>query len=255
MMLAKRVIACLDVKQGRVVKGTEFVQLRDIGDPAVMAANYEHQGADEIVFLDIAAGPDGRATTLDVVRDAAQHLFVPLTVGGGIRSVDDFAAVLSAGADKVAVNSAAIRDPSVLTNAATRFGSQCVVSSIDVRGDVVRGWTVYADGGRSPTGLDAVAWARECAERGAGEILVTSIDRDGRRSGYDVELTAAVADAVSVPVVASGGAASPTDVCTVLRQTGAAAALIAGSLHDGDTSVFAIKKEMRAAGIPVRWSL
>jgi cyclase len=255
MMLAKRVIACLDVKCGRVVKGTEFVQLRDVGDPAAMAAGYERQGVDEIVFLDIAAGPDGRATTLDAVRATAEHVFVPLTVGGGVRTVDDFAAVLRAGADKVAVNSASIRDPALLTEASRRFGAQCVVASIDVRGSARLGWRVYCDGGRTPMSIDALAWARECAERGAGEILLTSIDRDGRRSGYDVELTDAVASAVSVPVVASGGAGSPADVCDVLSRTSAAAALIAGSLHDGDTSVFAIKKEMRAAGIPVRWSL
>lgn len=253
-MLTKRVIACLDVKDGRVVKGREFVQLRDVGNPALMAAQYERQGADEIVFLDIAAGPRGRATTLAAVHATAERLFVPLTVGGGIRTVDDFAVVLRSGADKVAVNSAAVSNPELLNHAAERFGRQCVVASIDVRGNARIGWNVHTDGGRTPTGLDGLAWARECAERGAGEILLTSIDRDGRRSGYDIELTATVSQAVNVPVIASGGAGSPADVCEVLARGRAQAALVAGSLHDGHMSIATIKRAMNSAGIAVRLS-
>ena len=248
-----RVVACLDVRGARVVKGRAFVSLRDMGDPADLAAAYERQGADEIVFLDVSATPEERATVLDVARETARRIFVPLTIGGGIRDADDVGRALRAGADKVSLNSAAVRDPGTLTRAASRFGSQCVVASIDARrrDDT---WSVFIDGGRRPTGLDAVAWARECERRGAGEILLTSIDRDGARSGYDLELTAAVSAAVGIPVVASGGAGRPADVVRVLRDAGADAALVAGVLHDGVTTIRKIKRELRDSGVTVRWT-
>lgn len=252
-MLTRRLIVCLDVDgaSGRVVKGTRFVGLRDVGEPAALAARYEADGADELVLLDISATPESRATMLDLVRRTAERLFIPLTVGGGIASADDIGAALRAGADKVGVNSAAVRRPAILTEGARRFGSQCIVASIDARreGEVAR---VYAAGGRERTDLEAVAWARECVARGAGEILLTSIDRDGRRDGYDLELTRAVADAVTVPVIASGGAGDATHVCAVMTDAGADAALVAGILHDGRTSVGALKAAMRAAALPVR---
>ena len=250
-MLTHRVIACLDVKDGRVVKGTNFVNLRDAGDPVVLAERYEAQGADEIVFLDIAATDDGRGTLLDLVRRAAERLFIPLTVGGGMRTVDGIANALRAGADKIAINSAAVRRPELLTQAAARFGSQCVVASIDAlrRGDR---WEVYVNGGREPTGFDAIEWAKRCAELGAGEILLTSIDRDGARSGYDVELLSRVARTVKVPVVASGGAGSAGDVIDAFVLGGADAALLAGVLHDGTTDIGSVKSALRAAGISVR---
>src|SRR5215207_4069588 len=210
-MLTRRVVVCLDVKGGRVVKGTQFVQLRDVGDPVELATRYEREGADEIVFLDISASAEERGTLLDVARRTAERLFVPLTIGGGIRSADDVGRALRAGADKVSVNSAAVERPEVLTESARRFGSQCVVASIDAKA-AGGGYEVFTRGGRTPTGLDAVAWARECVRRGAGEILLTSIDRDGARTGYDVALTRAVADAVDVPVIASGGAGTAEHV-------------------------------------------
>ena len=250
-MLARRVIVCLDVQGARVVKGTRFESLRDVGDPVELAERYEEAGADEIVFLDIAASPDERDTLLDMVRRTAVSLFIPLTVGGGIRSVDDVSRALQAGADKVSINSAAVARPELLTECAERYGAQCVVASIDAKRDSDR-WVVRTRGGRSGTTLDAVQWARECAERGAGEILLTSIDRDGVRSGYDIELTRAVSRAVSVPVVASGGAGSADDVVDALRTGEADAALVAGILHDGVTTVAELKKVMRGAGIPTR---
>lgn len=250
-MLTNRIIACLDVKGGRVVKGTSFVNLRDAGDPVALAERYEQQGADEIVFLDIAASDEDRGTLLDVVRRTAERLFIPLTVGGGMRTVDDIANALRAGADKTAMNSAAVRYPALLTNAARRFGSQCVVASIDaLRAET--GWEVYVNGGRHPTGLDAVEWARRCAELGAGEILLTSIDRDGARSGYDIELVSRVVQAVNIPVVASGGAGSAADVVDAFVRGGADAALLAGVLHDGTTDVQNVKAALCAANIPVR---
>ena len=253
-MLRRRVVVCLDVDRGRVVKGTRFVELRDVGDPTELAARYEADGADEIVFLDISASAEARGTLLDVARRTAERLFIPLTIGGGIRSVEDVGLALRSGADKVSINSAAVARPAVLTEAASRFGAQCVVASIDAKADPDGGggWRVYVHGGRTATQLDAVEWAAECVARGAGEILLTSIDRDGARTGYDLPLTAAVAAAVSVPVVASGGAGSAGDVCTVLRDAHADAALVAGILHDGVTSVGAIKMAMAGAGIPVR---
>lgn len=249
-MLSRRIVVCLDVQGGRVVKGTGFVNLRDVGDPVVLATRYEAEGADEVVFLDIAASAEERATLLDVARRTAERLFVPLTLGGGIRSADDVGLALRAGADKVSINSAAVRRPAVMTEAAERFGAQCVVASIDAKRDGDT-WRVYVKGGRERTELDAVAWAQECVARGAGEILLTSIDRDGARTGYDVELTRAVARAVTVPVVASGGAGSAADVCEAL-EAGAEAALLAGILHDGVTTVHAIKRAVADAGLPVR---
>lgn len=250
-MLTRRIIACLDVMDGRVVKGTRFVNLRDAGTPVALAESYEAQGADEIVFLDIAATEEQRGTLLDLVRSTAERLFIPLTVGGGMRTVDDIGNALRAGADKTAINSAAVRCPELLTNAARRFGSQCLVASIDaLRND--SGWEVYINGGRKPTGLDAVKWATRCAELGAGEILLTSIDQDGSRSGYDLELASRVASAVTVPVVASGGAGSADDVVDAFVRGRADAALIAGVLHDGTIDIRSVKSALRAAGIPVR---
>lgn len=250
-MLTHRVIACLDVKDGRVVKGKSFVDLRDAGDPVALAERYEEQGADEIVFLDIAATDEGRGTLLDLVRRTAERLFIPLTVGGGMRTVEDIASALRAGADKIAINSAAVRRPELLTHAATRFGSQCVVASIDAlrRGE---SWEVHVNGGREPTGLDAIDWAIRCAELGAGEILLTSIDRDGARSGYDIELLSRVSRAVTVPIVASGGAGSARDVVDAFIRGGADAALLAGVLHDATTDIRSLKSALRAASIPVR---
>lgn len=250
-MLTHRIIACLDVMDGRVVKGTNFVNLRDSGDPVALAERYEAQGADEIVFLDIAATIERRATLLDLVRRTAERLFIPLTVGGGMRTVDDIASALRAGADKTAINSAAVRCPELLTQASQRFGSQCVVASIDaLRKDA--SWEVYVNGGRDPTGLDAIDWAARCAELGAGEILLTSIDRDGARSGYDIELVSAVVQAVKVPVVASGGAGSACHVVDAITRGGADAALLAGVLHDKTTNIASVKSALRAANIPVR---
>jgi imidazole glycerol-phosphate synthase subunit HisF len=251
MTLRKRLVVCLDVRGERVVKGTQFVSLRDVGDPVALAERYEQEGADEIVLLDIAATDEARATMLSLARRAAERLFIPLTIGGGIRSVNDVDAALRAGADKVSVNSAAIQRPELLTDAARRFGAQCVVVSIDAKLVGVDRWEVYVNGGRVPTGVDAIGWAREAVECGAGEILLTSIDRDGARNGYDIALTSAVANAVSVPVVASGGAGSASDVAAVLRA-GADAALVAGILHDGVTSVGAIKERMMSEGLSVR---
>jgi len=250
-MLTRRVVVCLDVQGGRVVKGEQFVQLRDVGDPVDLAARYEREGADEIVFLDISATADERETMLDVARRTAERLFIPLTLGGGIRSADDVALALRFGADKVSINSAAVRRPEVLAESATRFGSQCVVASIDAKREGER-WRVYTRGGRTRTELDAVEWARACVAHGAGEILLTSIDRDGTRAGYDLELTRAVVDAVDVPVVASGGAGSAADVLEVLDQGRADAALVAGILHDEQTTVRAIKQLLATSGLPVR---
>lgn len=250
-MLARRVVVCLDVQGVRVVKGEQFLKLRDVGDPVELATRYEAEGADEIVFLDISATSDERDTLLDVARRTAERLFIPLTLGGGIRSADDVSRALRAGADKVSINSAAVERPAVLSESASRFGSQCVVASIDAmrEGD---GWRVYTRGGRTRTELDAVEWARSCVAHGAGEILLTSIDRDGTRAGYDLELTRAVSAAVDVPVVASGGAGSASDVREVLQSGGADAALVAGILHDGATTVRAIKALLTAGGLPVR---
>ena len=252
-MLTRRLIACLDVRCGRVVKGTRFVGLRDIGDPVELAERYEAQGADEICFLDISATPDERATALETVRRTAERLFVPLTLGGGIREVDDVALALRAGADKVSVNTAAVERPGLLAEAAERFGAQCVVVSIDARREPGR-WTVWTHGGRRPTGLDAVEWAAECAQRGAGEILITSIDADGGRRGYDLALTRAVSEAVDVPVIASGGAGGAAHLIAAVTEGKADAALLAGILHDGFASLDQLKQAMFEAGLAIRRS-
>jgi cyclase len=227
------------------------VDLRDVGDPVELAMRYEAEGADEVVFLDISASADQRATLFDLAQRTAERLFIPLTLGGGIRRVEDVGLALRSGADKVALNSAAVQRPEVLTECAARYGAQCVVASIDARRSGDR-WEVVVKGGREPTGLDAIAWARECEARGAGEILLTSIDRDGARTGYDLALTSAVAAAVGIPVVASGGAGSAQHVTDALTTGGADAALVAGILHDQLTTVGAIKSAMAMAGIPVR---
>ena len=249
-MLARRLVVCLDVLDGQVVKGTRFVDLHAVGDPVELAARYEAEGADEIVFLDISASTEDRSTLLDVARRTAERLFVPLTIGGGIRSVDDVGLALRSGADKVSINSAAVERPAILTEAATRFGAQCVVASIDAKRDG-DGWQVYVKGGRKRTDLDVIDWAMECVRRGAGEVLLTSIDHDGVRTGYDVALIRRVSDAVNVPVVASGGAGTAEHVCAALAA-GADAALLAGILHDGTTTVRAVKRAMLDAGLPVR---
>jgi cyclase len=250
-VLTRRLIVCLDVRDGRVVKGVQFESLRDVGDPVALSERYELEGADEITFLDISASAEGRATLLDVARRTAERLFIPLTIGGGVRSAEDVGRALRAGADKVSLNTVAVQRPEVLTEAAHRYGAQCVVASIDAK--LVDGvYRVWTHGGRTPTELEAVAWAKECVARGAGEILLTSIDRDGARTGYDLALTRAVADAVDVPVIASGGAGNAAHCLAALDEGGADAALVAGIVHDGVTTVRAIKDVLRAGGVPVR---
>ncbi len=251
-MLTRRLIVCLDVKGSRVVKGVQFVGLRDVGDPVVLSEHYEREGADEITFLDISASAEERATLLDVARRTAERLFIPLTIGGGIRTSDDVARALRAGADKVSLNSAAVARPELMTEAAHRFGAQCVVASIDAKRGADGTWKVWVKGGREETPLEAIAWAQECVERGAGEILLTSIDRDGARTGYDLTLTRAVADAVHVPVIASGGAGVASHLVDAVVQGGADAVLVAGILHDGVTTVRALKQHMLESGLPVR---
>lgn len=250
--LKSRIVVCLDVKDGRVVKGTNFDGLRDVGDPVELAARYEAEGADEICFLDISASREGRGTLLETVRRTAEVLFVPLTVGGGVRTIDDIGPLLRAGADKISVNSAAVRDPSLLQEGARRYGSQCVVASIDAARAGDGTWHHFTHGGRTPTGLDAVDWARRCTQLGAGEILLTSIDRDGVRSGYDLELTRLVADRVAVPVVASGGAGEAIHLRDAFLEGHASAALVAGILHDGVTTVQELKSALTGWGIDVR---
>jgi cyclase len=257
-MLMRRVIPCLDVRDGRVVKGTHFMGLRDEGDPAVLAARYAAEGADEIVFLDISATPEGRGTLLEVVERTARDVFVPLTVGGGVRSSAEMRAVLRAGADRVAVNTAAVRDPRLIRRCARRFGDQCVVVSIDVRRRPATGgppaWEVVVGGGREPTGLDGVAWAVRAAELGAGELLVTSIDRDGTRAGYDLPLLRAISTRVGIPVVASGGAGEPADLVAAIVEGGADAVLAASIFHRDLHGIGAVKRALAAAGVPVRLS-
>lgn len=265
-MLLKRIIPCLDVDQGRVVKGTNFVDIRDAGDPVELAARYDREGADEVVFLDITASHEGRDTIVGLARRCAEELFIPFTIGGGIRSEEDVRALLSAGADKISLNSAAIRDPGLVTGCARRFGSQCVVVAIDAKrvgsahssavkptaeaGTLV--WEAYVNGGRTPTGMDAVAWAARAAELGAGEILLTSMDRDGTKDGYDLPLTKAVADAVNIPVIASGGAGTLDHMVEVIRVAGADAVLAASMFHYGQCTVREAKEHLAAQGIPVR---
>jgi imidazole glycerol-phosphate synthase subunit HisF len=251
-VLTRRLIVCLDVQGGRVVKGVNFVGLRDVGDPVALATRYEAEGADEITFLDISACAEERATLLDVARRTAEQLFIPLTIGGGIRNADDVGRALRAGADKVSLNSAMVADPAVLTACAERFGAQCVVASIDAKRDADGRWRVWTHGGRTQTDLDAVEWAAECVERGAGEVLLTSIDRDGARTGYDLPLLEAVSTRVAAPVIASGGAGQASHIVDVLAGGHADAALVAGILHDNLTTVGELKHAMRTAGLVVR---
>jgi cyclase len=253
MSLAVRIIPCLDVHAGRVVKGVNFVDLRDAGDPVALAAAYDAEGADELVFLDITASSDERDTIYDVVRRTAEQVFIPLTVGGGVRSVDDARRLLLAGADKVSFNTAAVARPALLSEAADAFGAQCVVAAIDARRRTVgAGWEVTTHGGRRPVDLDAVAWAAEAARRGAGEILLTSMDRDGTKQGFDLELLAAVTHAVNVPVVASGGAGTATHMAEAVTAGHASAVLAASIFHFGELRIDDVKQTMAAAGLPVR---
>src|SRR5579863_4077808 len=253
-MLTKRIIACLDVDGGRVVKGVQFENLRDAGDPAELARAHSESGADEIVLLDISAAHQKRATLLDTVRRAAAQLFIPFTVGGGIRSLDDAAAVFAAGADKISINSAALADPTLIAQIAQRFGSQAVVVAIDAkRGGNGSRWEAYTHGGRTGAGRDAVAWAQEAESRGAGEILLTSMDRDGTASGFDCELTRAIASSVRIPVIASGGAGGAQHFVEVFQEGQADAALAASIFHYGLTSLADLKRQLSGHGIPVRW--
>jgi len=256
-MLAKRIIPCLDVTGGRVVKGVNFVELRDAGDPVEIAARYNEQGADELTFLDITATSDDRGLILPMIEAVASQVFIPLTVGGGVRTVEDVRRLLNAGADKVSFNSAAVANPQVIKDASGKYGAQCIVVAIDAKRraathDTPAGWDIYTHGGRNNTGIDAVAWACQMADHGAGEILLTSMDRDGTRSGFDLELTRAVSDAVSIPVIASGGVGSLDHLADGIQQGGADAVLAASIFHFGEFSVADAKATMAARGIPVR---
>lgn len=256
-MLAKRIIPCLDVEKGRVVKGVNFLNLRDAGDPVEIARRYESEGADELVFLDITASHEERNIMLDYVQRTAEQVFMPLTVGGGIRTIEDFRNLLNAGADKVSINSAAVRNPELITAASRRFGAQCVVVAIDPKRITRDGrdvWEVYISGGRIPTGLDAVAWAQQVERRGAGEILLTVMDADGMQTGYDLEITRAVAQAVNIPVIASGGAGSPEHLYQVLTEGMADAALAASIFHFGTFSIAQTKQYLADRGVPVRYT-
>jgi cyclase len=270
-MLMKRIVVCLDVQEGRVVKGVNFRGLRDVGNPVELAQRYEAEGADEIVFLDISAVLEGRHALIDVVRRTAEKLFIPLTVGGGVQDINDIGSILRAGADKVSINSAAVARPELISEASSRYGAQCVVASIDARLErrsiemmaheaansearpVSRNWyRVFTHGGRNPTELNAIAWAKRCEQLGAGEILITSIDQDGERTGYDLELTGQVVEAVNVPVIASGGAGSGDHIRDAFLLAGADAALAAGIFHDGKVSIGDVKRQLASAGISVR---
>ena len=250
-MLSRRIIACLDVRDGRVVKGVQFVSLRDAGDPAELAVRHAQAGADEIVFLDITATSDARGTLLDAVRRTSRKIFVPFTVGGGVRTLDDARAIFEAGADKVSMNSAAVLRPQLITEVAQEFGSQAAIVAIDARRNA-QGWQVFTAGGRTPAGLDAIAWAREAEHRGAGEILLTSMDADGTRAGFDCALTAAVSDAVRIPVIASGGAGSVQHFAQVFTEGHADAALAASIFHFGIADIAELKREIARQGINVR---
>ena len=250
-MLAKRIIPCLDIKDGRVVKGVNFINLRDAGDPVEQARLYDEQGADELVFLDISATNEGRMTTLELVSRVAETVFMPLTVGGGIREVEDMRNLLLAGADKISVNSAAVKKPELLSEGAARFGAQCIVLAIDARRSA-SSWEVYVNGGRVPAGIDAVEWAVRGVGLGAGEILLTSMDADGTLAGYNIDLTRAIAEVVSVPVIASGGAGTPSHFAQVLTKGKADAALAASLFHDGKLKIAELKKELQGWGVPVR---
>ena len=251
-MLAKRIIPCLDVRDGKVVKGVNFVGIKEVGDPVDYAVMYNEQGADEIVFLDITASHEGRGTMVDVVRRTASQVFVPLTVGGGIRSIEDFREILRAGADKVAVNSAAVKDPQLIHEAAEIFGNQCVVLAIDGRRMEDGSYHVYINGGRIDTGKDVIAWAKEGEALGAGEILLTSMNTDGTKNGFDLAMTQAVAEAVGIPVIASGGCGSLAHFAEVFAETGADAALAASLFHFGELTIPQVKDDLREQGIPVR---
>ena len=251
-MLSKRIIPCLDIDKGRVVKGVNFINLVDAGDPVEIAKAYDKIGADEIVFLDITASSDGRKTAVDILHRASEQVFIPLTVGGGIRSADDFRELLSAGADKIAVNSAAIKNPSLITEAAAKFGAQCVVLAVDAKRNAAGSWDVYLNGGRVNTGLDAIKWIKKAVSLGAGEVLLTSMDKDGTKSGYDIELTRRAAEAVNVPVIASGGAGKMQDFADVLTEGKADAALAASLFHFGEIEMKDLKEYLAARGIPVR---
>ena len=251
-MLLKRIIPCLDVAGGRVVKGTHFKALRDQGNPVALAKRYSDDGADELAFLDIRATPDGRGTLVDLVERTAREVFIPLTVGGGIRSIDEIRTLLRAGADKVSIQTAAVERPALITEGARAFGSQCIVVAVDATRTSADTWVVRTHGGRTPTDLDAIAWARESERRGAGEILLTSIDADGTQGGYDLELTRRVVDAVRIPVIASGGAGHPRDLAAVLTTGGADAALAASIFHSGAFPVPETKRYLADQGIPVR---
>jgi imidazole glycerol-phosphate synthase subunit HisF len=251
-MLAKRIIPCLDVTGGRVVKGVNFLELRDAGDPVEIAARYNEQGADELTFLDITATSDGRDLILPIIEAVASQVFIPLTVGGGVRTVEDVRRLLNAGADKTSFNSAAIANPDVIDAASAKYGAQCIVVAIDAKRREGGGWDVYSHGGRKNTGLDAVQWATEMARRGAGEILLTSMDRDGTKAGFDLELTRAVSDAVPVPVIASGGVGNLDHLADGIQQGGADAVLAASIFHYGEYTVAQAKARMAERGIPVR---
>ena len=251
-MLAKRIIPCLDVRDGRVVKGVNFVNIRDAGDPVELAKYYSDQGADEIVFLDITATSDARDTVADVVERTAAQVFVPLTVGGGIRTLEDFQRLLRAGADKISVNSAAVADPSLISRAAQRFGSQCVVLAVDARAGESGNWEVVVAGGRRPTGIDLIDWVKQGEALGAGEILLTSMDADGTKAGFDLPMTKAVTDAVGIPVIASGGCGSLEHFAQVFKETGCDAALAASLFHFGELTVPQVKRDLARRGISVR---
>ncbi len=256
-MLAHRIIPCLDVKEGRVVKGVNFLHLRDAGDPVELAARYDEMGADELVFLDITASHEKRDLIFEVAERVAEQVFIPFTVGGGIRTTEDFRRILRAGADKVSINTAAVQNPRLICEASEQFGRQCVVVAMDPKQvgtgpDGTPRWEVFVHGGRTPTGLDAIEWARRVEELGAGEILLTSMDRDGTQVGYDIPLTRAVADAVNIPVIASGGAGEPSHCAAAIVEGGADAALIASMVHDGHYTIAEIKESLRAEGLPVR---
>jgi cyclase len=254
-MITKRIVPCLDVKDGRVVKGVSFVQLRDAGDPVELAALYDRQGADELVFLDISASHEGRQTMIDVVRQAASQLTIPFTVGGGIRSVEDMTNILRAGADKVSLNTAAVLDPTLISEGSRRFGAQCIVVAIDAKYDADAGtWFVYTHGGRNRTEWDVISWAKHVVELGAGEILLTSMDQDGQKNGFDLALNRVITDVVPVPVIASGGAGSADDFLTVFTQTKVSAALAASIFHYQEVTIHEIKSLLRDKGEEVRWT-
>jgi cyclase len=251
-MLAKRIIPCLDVHEGRVVKGINFENLRDAGDPVELAAYYDREGADELVFLDISASLQGRKTMVDVVRNTAREVFIPFAVGGGISTLDDIRNILNAGADKVSINSAAVNDPTLISEGARKFGSQCIVVAIDARAREDGGWEVYINGGKKATGLDALQWAKEAEKRGAGEILLTSMDKDGTKDGYDIELTAAVSDMVRIPVIASGGAGNLQHLYDAVTEGKADAVLCASIFHYREYTIQQAKEYLSSKGVAVR---